>query len=179
MATVYIKPGTGTGTGTLSDPYFYSQLATAETAAGSGGTILFTDGTYTASSFSFDENGVNYKSLNPLGATLEGTAGALRAITLGHYSLTTASMSIENFVISNCRITAYLSTAVSEKHTIKGNKLTASLSSAALITSQGSNTVDLLNNSFNIDFNAGSALSSAYNKGTISGNTFYVDTDRS
>ena len=46
MATVYIKPGTGSGSGTLAAPYFYSELATAETAAGVGGTILFTDGDY-------------------------------------------------------------------------------------------------------------------------------------
>jgi len=179
MAIVYIKPGSGTGTGTASDPYFYSQLSTAESTAGSGGTILFTDGTYTGTAFNFDENGVNYKSLNALGATLEGTVGSLRAITLGHFSLTTVPMSIENFVISNCRFVSYLSSSSTEKHTIRGNKVTTSLSSIALITSQSSNTTDLINNSFNIDFNAGSVLSSSYNKGTISGNTFYVDIDAS
>jgi|11BtaG_2_1085332.scaffolds.fasta_scaffold08354_4 hypothetical protein len=65
MATVYIKPGTGTGTGSQADPYFYSQLATAETAAGSGGTILFTDGTYSVSTnVVWDADGVTYKSEN-------------------------------------------------------------------------------------------------------------------
>ena len=73
MATVYIKPSTGTGTGTLADPYFYSQLATAETAAGSGGTILFTDGSYSSlGSQTWDASGVTYKSLNKQGASIDG-----------------------------------------------------------------------------------------------------------
>jgi hypothetical protein len=71
MATVYIQPGTGTGTGTEADPYFFSQLSTAETAAGSGGTILFTDGNYGSGASgnsvlaTFDAAGVTYKALNP------------------------------------------------------------------------------------------------------------------
>ena len=71
MATVYIKPGTGTGTGTQADPYFYSQLATAATAAGSGGTILFTDGTYNVSdNVLFNADGVTYKAENKLQAKI-------------------------------------------------------------------------------------------------------------
>jgi hypothetical protein len=53
MATVYIKPGSGSGSGTLADPYYYSELSTAETAAGADGTILFTDGEYD-NSITFD-----------------------------------------------------------------------------------------------------------------------------
>lgn len=179
MATVYIKPGTGTGTGTASDPYFYSQLSTAETAAGSGGTILFTDGTYTATTFSFDENGVAYKSLNPLGAILEGNSGSLRFLTLGHYSTTTASMSVEGFVINNCRLRSYQGTTSPSKNTIKNNKFTVTLSGASIIESQNANTTDLINNSFNIDFDSGSSLSASYANGTLNGNTFYIDIDAS
>ena len=73
MATVYIQPGTETGTGTASDPYYYSQLSSAETAAGSGGTILFTDGSYSAlGSQTWDASGVTYKSLNKQGAIIDG-----------------------------------------------------------------------------------------------------------
>ena len=65
MATVYIKPGTGTGTGTLADPYFFDQLGTAETAAGSGGKILFINGTYTqGSALSLGASNVTYEALN-------------------------------------------------------------------------------------------------------------------
>lgn len=71
MATVYIQPGTGTGTGTLADPYYYSELSSAETAAGSGGTILFVNGDYNFSSHvSFSADGVTYKAVNRLGAKI-------------------------------------------------------------------------------------------------------------
>ena len=73
MATVYIKPGSGTGTGTLADPYFYNQLVTAETAAGNGGTIYFTDGDYSLNTGTtlWRASGVNYESLNLYGAKLK------------------------------------------------------------------------------------------------------------
>jgi len=77
MATVYIKPGTGSGSGTLAAPYFYSELATAETAAGSGGTILFTDGTYALTSATWAVDNLTYKSLNPQGAIIDGTVSSL------------------------------------------------------------------------------------------------------
>lgn len=82
MATVYIKPGTGTGTGTASDPYFYSQLTTAETAAGANGLILFEDGDYTfTSTQTWDfgtNNGLTYQSKNPQGAFLKGSGGLIQ-----------------------------------------------------------------------------------------------------
>jgi len=77
MPTVYIKPGTGLGSGTLADPYFYDQLGTAETTAGSGGTILFTDGTYSLTSASWAVDDLTYKSLNQSGAIIDGTVSSL------------------------------------------------------------------------------------------------------
>ena len=111
MATVYIKPGTGTGTGTASDPYFYSQLSSAETAAGSGGTILFTDGAYDfTADVTWDADGVTYQSLNPLGAVLTrtglssgGSAGQLKVAGSGN---TTASR-VKNFKIVNMKVWFY------------------------------------------------------------------------
>lgn len=181
MATVYIAPTSqGLGDGTSeANAYAYSSLATAETDAGSGGTIFFTDGTYSANAFSFDANGVNYKSLNKLGAILEGNSGSLRLLTLGHYSTTTASMSLEGFVINNCRLRSYQGTTSTSKNTIKNNKFTVTLSGANIVESQSANTTDLINNSFNIDFDSGSSLSLNYIKGTLNGNTFYIDIDAS
>ena len=47
MATIYVQPGSGTGAGTLADPYYWDdEFATAYAAAGSGGIIYLTDGTY-------------------------------------------------------------------------------------------------------------------------------------
>lgn len=102
MATVYIKPGTGTGTGTASDPYFYSQLSDAETAAGSGGTIFFTDGDYSfTTNPAWDSNGVTYKSLNRFGAKIIGS-GSVRVLGIGGTGNTVAvkisSFLFEDFV---------------------------------------------------------------------------------
>jgi len=46
MSTVYIRPGSGTGTGTLADPYYWSQRTAAEDAVGAGGTVIFFPGNY-------------------------------------------------------------------------------------------------------------------------------------
>mgnify|MGYP003651504606 CR=1 FL=1 len=82
MATIYIQLGSGTGAGTLLNPYFYDELGTAETQAGNGGTILFTDGTYTLSgSQTWDGGGfssMTYKSQNLGGAYLLGATSARR-----------------------------------------------------------------------------------------------------
>tara|TARA_R100000951_G_scaffold104709_1_gene98047 strand:- start:764 stop:1576 length:813 start_codon:yes stop_codon:yes gene_type:complete len=102
MATVYIKPGTGTGTGTLADPYFQSQLATAETAAGTDGTVLFTDGEY--SNVTFDA-GIKYEAVNPQGATMgDDEATGVTLFTVGNTSNNTAlAWSIKNFKFFNIR----------------------------------------------------------------------------
>lgn len=43
---IYLRPGSGTGTGTLADPYYWNQRTTAETAAGNGGTLILLPGIY-------------------------------------------------------------------------------------------------------------------------------------
>jgi len=102
MATVYIKPGTGTGTGTLADPYFQSQLATAEVAAGTDGTVLFTDGEY--SNVTFDA-GKKYEAVNPQGAIMgDDTATGATLFTVGNFTnSTTLAWSIKNFKFFNIR----------------------------------------------------------------------------
>jgi len=102
MATVYIKPGSGTGTGTLADPYFQSQIATAETAAGTNGTVLFTDGLY--SNVTFDA-GIKYEAVNPQGAIMgDDTATVITAFTVGNnYNNTALAWSIKNFKFFNIR----------------------------------------------------------------------------
>ena len=108
MATVYIQPGTGTGSGTKADPYYYSELGTAETNAGSGGTILFTDGTYTFSANQTWDNGgasdMTYKSENDLGAYLLGST-SIRALAIGPSS-GTATVKLEGFKTGNIRYEA-------------------------------------------------------------------------
>jgi len=125
MATVYIKPGTGTGTGTASDPYFFSQLATAETGAGSGGTIFFTDGNYGSANTVFDSVGVSYKALNPnkgingayfqkLGQTDD--TGAPGKLTIG--STTADGITVSGFYFENFRLIANATAGNTTPHTI-------------------------------------------------------------
>lgn len=102
MATVYIKPGTGTGTGTASDPYFFSQLATAETGAGSGGTILFTDGTYIVSTIlQLGASNVSYEALNTKQAIIDFQNGSLSALELGTSAASYAGFFLKGIVFSN------------------------------------------------------------------------------
>lgn len=102
MATVYIQPGTGTGTGTLADPYFQSQIATAESAAGTDGTVLFTDGEY--SNIVFDA-GIKYESVNPHGAVVgDDTATAITTFTVGNNANNSSlAWSIKGFKFFNIR----------------------------------------------------------------------------
>lgn len=75
MATVYISPtGGATQDGlTLDTAYALSALSTAETQAGSGGTIFFADGSYNNVGGSMNADGVTYQSLNIHEAVITGT----------------------------------------------------------------------------------------------------------
>ena len=102
MATVYIKPGSGTGTGTLADPYFFDQLGTAETGAGSGGKILFTDGTYIASSIlQLGASNVTYEALNSKNAIIDFQNSASAALELGRSADSFAGFALKGLVFDN------------------------------------------------------------------------------
>jgi hypothetical protein len=88
MATVYLQPGTGTGSGTLSDPYYYSELTTAQNAATSTGTtdgvVILTDGNYESSNYvtigalgASSTVTLEFKSLNRHGATFKNTHASI------------------------------------------------------------------------------------------------------
>ena len=75
MATVYIAPtaqGSADGT-SAANAYAYSSLSTAETDAGTGGTIIFLDGTYNVTTTQvWDAPQVTYESQNLHGAVIDG-----------------------------------------------------------------------------------------------------------
>ena len=75
MATVYIAPtaqGTGDGS-SAANAYAYSSLSSAESDAGTGGTIIFLDGTYSAGATqTWDAPQVTYESQNLHGAIIDG-----------------------------------------------------------------------------------------------------------
>jgi len=102
MATVYIKPGSGTGTGTLADPYFFDQLGTAETAAGSGGKILFTDGTYTVSAvLQLGASNVTYEAVNSKQAVLNFQSSNTYGLELGRSADSFAGFALKGLVFDN------------------------------------------------------------------------------
>ena len=135
MATVYIKPGTGSGSGTLAAPYFYSELGTAETQAGAGGTILFTDGDYPITGTTVLDgvgssgNNIIYKSLSLKGAVIKSSsAGTLRQITVGSTG-NTSNINVENFKFIDCKI--WVNTA--GDGSIRGNEITTSTAANILL----------------------------------------------
>jgi hypothetical protein len=154
MATVYIQPGTGTGSGTKADPYYYSELGTAETNAGNGGTILFTDGTYTFTTNQAWDNGgssdMTYKSENDYGAYLLGS-GTISRLTIG--SGTTTTMKIEGFRQGNIywygnAATTFSINKIKHVDTISGTRGGLGIFYAASSTNLNS----ITNSSFLIDY---------------------------
>ena len=189
MATVYIKPGTGSGSGTLAAPYFYSnELGTAETAAGSGGIIYFTDGDYDfTGDATFDSNGVTYQSLNPQGAVLTRTglssgdnAGQLN---IGQASNTNAPK-VKNFKIVNMRIWFYQPTGLTGNNTplFQGCHVSTTTDVGAgtgvirSATATAGVPVRLLDNSVHWKLApADTFLTTRLNEATVEGNSFYFD----
>ncbi len=113
MATVYIQPGSGTGMGTSAYPYYYTELATAETAARAGGTILFTDGDYLlTTSTTWDGvgssgNDITYKSLNHQKAVIKSSVGGtLRLLGIGGVG-NTSTFKVQNFSFIDIKFYLY------------------------------------------------------------------------
>jgi len=180
MATVYIKPGSGTGTGTLADPYFYSQLSSAETAAGSGGTILFTDGDYsltgttTWDGVGSSGNDITYQSLNVKGAVVKSSvSGTVRELKVGDTG-NTSSINVKNFKITDCKLTiANLGSGI-----IEGNEITSSTAIGVqyiLYVTNSSGSSKFKNNLINIERSSGNYFErDTGNLAEYSGNTLYI-----
>lgn len=183
MATVYIKPGTGTGTGTASDPYFYSQLSSAETAAGAGGTILFTDGDYSLTATTTwdgvgtSSNNITYKSLNSQGAVIKSSVGGtLRQLSVGATG-NTSTINVQNFKFIDIFFYIYNQGAGE----ISGNLITTSTAVTIptngflRVSTSGTGTTKFINNEVNFQYNSGNYFEQATGKlAEFSGNTIYI-----
>jgi hypothetical protein len=180
MATVYIKPGTGSGSGTLAAPYFYSELALAETAAESGGTILFTDGDYSlAGTTTWDGvgssgNDITYQSLNIKGAVVKSSvSGTVREVKVGDTG-NTSSINVKNFKFTDCKFTiANLGSGI-----IEGNEITSSTAigvTEILYATNSSGSSKFKNNLINIERGSGNYVErDTGNLAEYSGNTLYI-----
>jgi len=181
METVYIKPGSGSGSGTLDAPYFYSQLSTAETTAGAGGTILFTDGDYDLSATTTWDgvgssgNDITYKSLNPQKAVIKSnTGGTLRQLSVGATG-NTSTINVQNFKFIDIYFYFYNQGAGE----ISGNLITTStaiaLPTTGFLRVTGSGTTKLLNNSIYIQYASGNYVERETSRlAEFSGNTIYI-----
>ena len=100
---VYIQPGDSTGgSGTFENPYYMAELGAAETAAGSGGKILFTDGTYIASStLQLGASNVTYEALNSKQAIIDFQNSASAALELGRSADSFAGFALKGLVFDN------------------------------------------------------------------------------
>ena len=180
MATVYIKPGTGSGSGTLAAPYFYSELSTAETAAGSGGTILFTDGNYdltgttTWDGVGSSGNNITYQSLNVKGAVVKSSvSGTVREFKVGDTG-NTSSINVKNFKFTDCKFTiANLGSGI-----IEGNEINSSTAISVqyiLYVTNSSGSSKFKNNLINIERSSGDYFErDTGNLAEYSGNTLYI-----
>tara|TARA_R100000951_G_C2597939_1_gene167247 strand:+ start:73 stop:921 length:849 start_codon:yes stop_codon:yes gene_type:complete len=183
MPTVYIKPGTGSGSGTLAAPYFYSELGTAETAAGSGGIIYFTDGDYSlAGTTTWDGvgssgNNITYQSLNSKGAVIKSSAsGTLRKLVIGS-SGNTSTINVKNFKFSDI----YFNILNQGAGEIGGNEI---ITSSAVgiptggfiaVTNSSPGTTKFVNNLVHFVYHSGNYFESYMGQlSSYSGNTIYV-----
>lgn len=188
MATVYIKPGTGTGTGTLADPYFYSQLSTAETAAGSGETIYFTDGAYDfTTDVTWNADGVTYQSLNPLGAVLTRT-GLSSGNASGELEIAGSGNSIaprvKNFKIVNMKVWFYQPSGLTGDNTplLQGCDISSTtdlaIGTGVLRAVNGTSgyPIRILDNSIHWKFGSSDIYwATRLNEATVERNSFYFD----
>jgi len=186
MASVYIKAGTGSGSGTRAAPYFYSELSTAETAAGSNGTILFTDqggdysltGTNTWDGIGSSGNNITYKSEEPQKAVIKSSAGGtLRVLNVGAAG-NTSLINVLNFKFIDI-LTTLANSGAGE---MSGNELTCSTNIAfggtgtfTEVANGSTGGYKFKNNSLHIQYASGTYLMK-YTKflQEFSGNTFFV-----
>jgi len=186
MATVYISPtgGASTQDGLTADTaYAYSSLSSAETDAGAGGTILFTDGNYELSSLTVTWDGVGssgnnitYKSLNLQKAVIKSSVGGtVRNLKIGDTG-NTSSINVKNFKFIDCKLTiANLGAGI-----IEGNMVTTSTTvtipnGGFLVVSSASGTTKFLNNTIHFQYGAGSYFENGTGRlSEFSGNTIYI-----
>lgn len=169
MATVYIATtAQGLGDGTSeANAYAFSSLSTAETAAGSGGTILFTDGNY-GNAGNLDADGVTYESINVNGA---------KFTQISNFGSSSASVTVRKIEYNG----SLGSQIWGEDTIIDACKIILSNTTAGLFmrTSVGTN-VQFINNTYIFEPNATSACyffrGIGFIKGSISGNTFFIKT---
>lgn len=184
MSLIYIKPGSGTGTGTQADPYFFSQLATAITAADgqTERTLIFTDGSYTtaATSITFGKN-IIYKAQNQGKATIERTglsAGGTPSYIIPNDTVNTSEvLKLDGLNFKNIYflITASPSSIVFDKIFLDSSTTLAWSGTYGVIGASGSQVITITNSSFAPKFHDGSTKWIDAANMTATSCSFYLD----
>lgn len=183
MATVYIAPtaqGLGDGT-SAANAYGYSStnLNSAETDAGNGGTILFLDGTYNLSgTVTWDAGGfadMTYKSLNNHGAYLLGTNVTTAHVRLNFGSSTTSTLRFEGFRTANLwhygyNATTYTINSIKQVDTTSAGRNSLGLFYLASTT----NLHQITNSSFVVDYSANDRLFYSATAATVKNCSFLI-----
>ena len=185
MATVYIAPtaqGSADGT-SAANAYAYSSLSTAETDAGPGGTILFTDGDYSLTATTTWDgvgtsgNDITYKSLNLQGAVIKSNvSGTLRTLNIGTGSTNTSSINVKDFKFVD--INFYMK----NPGEVSGNFITTSTAIALpgingfiRSTSNATGLSTFINNAISLEYASGSNFERDVSSlSEFSGNTIYI-----
>jgi len=178
MADSYIAPtaqGSADGT-SAANAYAYSSLSSAESDAGSGGTIFFTDGDYSFSSNpNWDANGVTYKSLNRLGAKIIGS-GSVRVLNIGATGNTVA-VTVSGFLFEDFVFDFFPPQDTSIIQTLEYCKATQTTSSSsAPITGTGGSLDRALVNFCELSFKpSGGVFGSSTSNYTYKNSSFFFD----
>lgn len=123
-STSYVAPtAQGAGDGTSpEDAWAYADLASAETQAGVGGTVYFTDGIYSVTTATWDTDGLTYASLNSQKAVIDGTVAAqgnaVRVLTQGDYS-NSVGVTVQGFKFIDFKIFHELNNGTSAINEVK------------------------------------------------------------
>lgn len=183
MATVYIAPtaqGSADGT-SAANAYAYSSLSSAETDAGAGGTILFTDGDYsltgtiTWSGVGSSGNNITYKSENLQKAVIKSnTGGTLRELNLGNTG-NTSTLNLQNFKFIDIHF--YIRNHGAGE--VSGNLITTStavtIPTSGFLRVKDTGTTKFINNIINFQYNSGNYFENSTGKlAEFSGNTLYI-----
>jgi len=184
MADSYIAPtAQGLGDGTSADnAYAYSStnLNSAETDAGDGGTIYFLDGTYTFTgnqtwnAGGFDD--MTYKSLNDYGAYLVGQTSH-RDIYLGSNS--TSTLKVEGFKSANVSYVTplnQLTTVLTINKIIHADTISSTRPNYGIFYGGGDAVSGhtISNSSFSLDYSGASKVFRSSQGCTISYCTFHI-----
>jgi len=184
MSLKYIQPGSGSGSGTEADPYFFNQLSTAVNAADgeSERTLIFTDGSYTTTSASITiTKNITFKAQNVGKATIERTGlsagGTPTYIFCSDTANTSVVLKFDGLNFRNIYIffSATPSSIILDKILLDSSTTLAWSGTYGMVGATGSQAITITNSSFAPKFHDGSTKWIDAANMTATECSFYLD----